>query len=382
MKNKIFIAFRNDDLCALSDPIKERKILEVFKKHGVPQVICTIPSVTEDPHNCHLKIFHPINENTEITSLLREYNEDGLIEIAQHGYTHQTNKHHPSCEEAYTLSDFMQGIDRRWLPYKPAKPQGYSEFNGLSYEEIKNNISDGHRLLEDVLDVKIGTFAFPWDSLDQRSLDVLMDDGFKNVLSGDNVHRSKSLNLVTNCYADIFSSLDFIEEMKREKSPVLAHIEYHSWMLSEEDIEKIDSILGQLSNDKYVQFIKVSEIASVFPRFKNIRNLKRCLDARIDRVNLYLGTKRDSKKYFVFNRFYYLFSIAKMWALGFLVGTVGYKKAAVITGAVLAAFIFFKSMAGSYGVFDAVMLTALSSMFLFTLFLNFKGMLHVSRAKH
>ena len=38
MDNQIFIIFRNDDLCALSDPVRERRILEIFEKYGIPQV--------------------------------------------------------------------------------------------------------------------------------------------------------------------------------------------------------------------------------------------------------------------------------------------------------------------------------------------------------
>ena len=90
---------RNDDLCALSDPSKERAILRIFEKYHIPQVVSVIPNVTEDPHDAHLDRFHPLEENTEILSLLREYQEKGLIEIAQHGFTHQTNIHHPSTQK-------------------------------------------------------------------------------------------------------------------------------------------------------------------------------------------------------------------------------------------------------------------------------------------
>ena len=58
MLKKIYILFRNDDLCALSDPSKEREILRIFEKHNIPQVISVIPNVTEDPHDAYSNRFH------------------------------------------------------------------------------------------------------------------------------------------------------------------------------------------------------------------------------------------------------------------------------------------------------------------------------------
>ncbi|MCK5711884.1 MAG: DUF2334 domain-containing protein, partial [Hyphomicrobiaceae bacterium] len=81
----IYCLLRNDDPCALSDPARERKILEIFEKHGVPQVWAVIPRTTEDPQNSSLNKYHWLEENTEMVSLIREYQVKGLIEVAQHG---------------------------------------------------------------------------------------------------------------------------------------------------------------------------------------------------------------------------------------------------------------------------------------------------------
>ena len=321
MNREIYIIIRNDDVCALSDPIKERKVLEVFEKYRIPQSICITPKVTEDSHDCFLDTLHPLMENEGIVELLQEYQEKNLVEIAQHGYTHQTNEFHPSKEGAYTSSSFMQGIDRKWLPYSPANGC-YSEFNGLSYDEKMKKILSGREIIEEALGVRVQTFSFPWDSFDQESLDILDELEFKNVLSGDNVCRSGRFSLVTNSGNKILSILNFIKGMESLKYPVLAHITYHSWILDEESLQKLDDILSQLSKNGNIKFIRPSQVIHFFPNFKRVQSLKCYLDVLTNRANIFLGKKKEMQKFFVFNTFYYILSIIRTWILGFLAGTL------------------------------------------------------------
>lgn len=105
----VYLLFRNDDLCALSQPEKERSVFRLFEKYSIPQVIGVIPKVTEDQHDCLNQSFHPLSENQEIVSLIKEYHSKGLIEIAQHGLTHRTNTRHFSLYPRITDEHFFKG---------------------------------------------------------------------------------------------------------------------------------------------------------------------------------------------------------------------------------------------------------------------------------
>ena len=125
----INILFRNDDPCALSDAAHERRYLDIFAKYGIPQVVSVIPFMSEDIHNYRQTRFHALSENQAMVELLKEYMPKGLIEVAQHGTTHQTNSLHPG-RESVNPDDSYQGLGFKWLPFAPIYPEkGYSEFN-------------------------------------------------------------------------------------------------------------------------------------------------------------------------------------------------------------------------------------------------------------
>ena len=72
-EKKIYVIVRNDDICALSDPVKERKIMELFESYNIPQIISVIPHVAEDINNAYLNKYYALEKNSKIVSLLKEY---------------------------------------------------------------------------------------------------------------------------------------------------------------------------------------------------------------------------------------------------------------------------------------------------------------------
>lgn len=325
-KPMITIILRNDDPCALSDSLKERRVLELFEKYGFAQVFSVIPNVTIDPHNAEGRQFHRLDENKEMVALLQEYQQKGLIEFAQHGFTHQTNLVHPSKKTEILDDDYYQGFNGRWLPFSPTNPKWYSEFNGIKDEEKNKRISLGKKILEDVLKVDIKTFVFPWDSLDQASLDVLVENDFETVLCNNSNLKAHQLNLFACCHNDILTLPEFIKEMTACKHSVLTHVEYHAWMLSDSQIQELDNVLNEMACNKNVQIIVLSQLHRICPEFKKIQGLKRCLDHLIEKGNVVLGKKKVKKKYFVLSPQYYRFEIIKTWIFNFLVRMVASTK--------------------------------------------------------
>ncbi len=74
-----YIIIRNDDPCALSNVAHERRILSLFERHRIKQVVCVIPRVVEDFHNHRLSAFHPLEENQPLVELLKEYQQKGTV---------------------------------------------------------------------------------------------------------------------------------------------------------------------------------------------------------------------------------------------------------------------------------------------------------------
>ncbi len=73
MSAGVHVILRNDDLCALSDAGKERRVLEIFERLRIPQVYSVIPQMCEDPHNYAGTRFHPLEENPQVVALIKEY---------------------------------------------------------------------------------------------------------------------------------------------------------------------------------------------------------------------------------------------------------------------------------------------------------------------
>ncbi|MCK4882614.1 MAG: DUF2334 domain-containing protein, partial [Candidatus Omnitrophica bacterium] len=173
----IYCLLRNDDPCALSDPARERKILEIFEKHGVPQVWAVIPRTTEDPQNSSLNKYHWLEENTEMVSLIREYQVKGLVEVAQHGLTHQADTF---SEEWATASAKKKHKDLAMFP-RIRGLHGFSEFKALSADEKRSKVISGKEYLEKLLNTRIEAFVFPWNSFDRESLKAVEETGITKV---------------------------------------------------------------------------------------------------------------------------------------------------------------------------------------------------------
>jgi len=338
---KIYIIIRNDDLCALSDAGHERRIFEMFERHGVPQTIGVIPKMTNDPHNCELDRFHPLSENPKIVALLEEYQDMGLIEVAQHGVTHQTNAQHPNRSTEITDDHSMPGLGGRWSPFEPVNPLWYSEFNGLPVEEQNQRIVDGAGLLTEIFGQRPQTFIFPWDSANPDALAILEGQGFKQVLCSSIGFIPKKLNVIGYVDGDMFNLPDYIEEMAAQSKPVLTQVAYHSWMLSEEEIARLDDMLATLSAREDICFVTAAQAAEIFPAMKNVLDARTQAAELVEQTNVYLANKTVFPGYYVMDRMHYLTQSLAIRSKLIFVKYIGYRKTCFAFSLAFVAYLIF-----------------------------------------
>ena len=286
----INILFRNDDPCALSDPAHERRYLDIFAKYGIPQVVSVIPFMSEDIHNYRQTRFHQLSENQAMVELLQEFMSKDLIEVAQHGTTHQTNHFHPGREPVASDATY-QGLGRNWMLSAPIYPEkGYSEFNGLDRDFVRTELKRGRDHLEGALQTKIETFVFPWGTMDLNASVALKEEGYQTALCGGGkpYYFVKDLMVLHNAREDIF---DFAREFNSVnlKGPTLYHVVFHSWMFKEPDFEKLDILLSRLANDDRVRFLTAKELRQWPTSFHVARLVDHKARAWAEIANFYLS---------------------------------------------------------------------------------------------
>lgn len=318
MQSTIYILMRNDDPGPLSDPVKERRVLAIFEKYHIPQVLAVIPNNVDDPHNSKAGKLHPLEENPEIVNILREYTNKGLVEIATHGYTHQTNRFRPTDEEKLAGLEPYKGISGDWLPFNPKHEDGYSEFNGLPVEEQREKIDKGKEHLEKVFNMKFDSFIFPWNAYNKDVLRLLRQRGYKYVPGEDDKYIFPGICVIGCCNWDweVARFRKLINEAEKLNKPVFTQFAYHSWEISEEFMRELDKLLFEVSSKKHIVFLMPNQIPQFVPWLPGIIKL-RSIAVKIEREILkYADKKIASPKYYVKDYGFYLWRIvALLWSL-------------------------------------------------------------------
>lgn len=139
--------FRNSDAAPWSEIGELRSVGEIFERHRVPLTNCPIPY---DP-----KKDERLDSRTDLCEYLAG-DEERLFENALHGYTHARD------------SDFYWG----------------SEFGGLPYEEQKDKITRGVEIFESCFGTSPTVFVPPYNTYDETTVRVLVEEGFDVVSSG------------------------------------------------------------------------------------------------------------------------------------------------------------------------------------------------------
>jgi peptidoglycan/xylan/chitin deacetylase (PgdA/CDA1 family) len=156
-KNPIIVVLRFDD-CSSRSPIDlEIKMIEDFKAHKISCTFGVIPFVVAGDY------FDPSPQDTlpltkAKVDILKNAVREGALEVAQHGYSHQS-----------------------MYPTGSHTPSG---LKGVAYDKQKEHISEGHKYLETVFDTKINTFIPPWNAYDLNTIDILEKEGFETLSAG------------------------------------------------------------------------------------------------------------------------------------------------------------------------------------------------------
>jgi predicted deacetylase len=162
--------YRIDDITEDMNWDSFNKHIEIFKKYGVVPLIGVVPKNRDK----ELK-YGQANKN--YWTIIREFQKQGIVEIAQHGYTH-------------VLDSVGEGILKSKYGYKKI-----SEFAGLSYEKQYERISEGKKILEDK-GIKVDTFMAPSHTFDDVTIEVLNDLNFEYITDGVGITPYKVKNVL------------------------------------------------------------------------------------------------------------------------------------------------------------------------------------------
>lgn len=210
----ITIALRFDDPSPTSDHVLERKIFSALQDLTIPATVAVVPVGLVG------NTLIPIRKGN--VPHLVEAQSAGLIEVAQHGYSHerlnQTNTGDPT------------------------------EFFGVSSNEQTRRIHEGRLLLEQTFSVRLEGFIPPFNTYDATTTSILQNNGF-TYLSGSYVTplesppnirlipRTSHVGQLRNAYAEA--------RRQRWLNPVIIAIMHHY------DFSEARENPGKLQLDKF-----------------------------------------------------------------------------------------------------------------------------------
>lgn len=296
---QVIVIFRFDDYSSRSSTDMEVKLIDAFVKYNVPCTFGVIPYVYAgnnlDSRTQDILPLSPVKAD-----ILKDAIKSGILEVALHGYSHQT----------------IRKID------------GYTEFSGLDYISQVERIAKGKNLLEKMLDTKVTTFIPPWDSYDLNTILALEKQGFRCISAskeGDAKKTSLLKFLPATCnllqLRDAVKSARLIPDIH----PVIIVL-FHEFNFLEIDkkrgnltYKKFVELLGWLSNQKDILVKSVDQTTRVIDDLsaRRLMNYSSCIKLshfipppflnKLYPVGVYLTSKHSYKIKIIFWVFILLF---------------------------------------------------------------------------
>lgn len=157
-KKIVKVVFRLDDYSALSHTAFETWLIRTFRSHGWSCLFGVIPLVAKGDWFAFSEQLETLALDARKIALLKTAVEDGTVELALHGLTHQSAHQYDG--------------------------RHHSELAGLTYAEQYDKLKTGKNLLEQWLGLSVDFFVPPWNSYDSNTLQALSDLGFHAVFTG------------------------------------------------------------------------------------------------------------------------------------------------------------------------------------------------------
>jgi predicted deacetylase len=224
-KNKeIIVIFRYDDYSSKSNTDLELKIIDAFRKIKKQLTIAVIPYVCSS--NIHEPSPQKVIPLTKMKAdILKNVFEAGVVDIALHGYSHQTVR-----TERY-----------------------YSEFFGLDYNRQFNRISAGKTLIRQMIGTSIVTFVPPWNTYDHNTLRTLEALNFQTIsadLKGEADKSSRLNYLPATCPLFILRDTIKSARLSSDVRPVIV-VFFHEF-----DFKEISKNRGKISFHEFSDLLE------------------------------------------------------------------------------------------------------------------------------
>ena len=225
---------RSEDHGSPSSEVKvTNRVAEIVAKHSAKLTIGVVPSI----HDGHpwLPSYLPLSSCPEEINILRNWTNDGCVELAQHGCAHRSH-------------------------------QGQrSEFTGRSFEDQFLAIKKGKEELETALSMPIPFFIPPWNKHDHNTLLALERLGFTAISASQN--DSANLDIVyIRATTDIANASGRVSEAIERELPALIVIVFHAWEFLESGspmadvpLESLERLIDGICKCANVRFTTMGE---------------------------------------------------------------------------------------------------------------------------
>ncbi len=241
-EDRVIVVFRNDDPSGTSDAAHERRVVEVFKRYGVPQTLGVIPLCAVGPlHDPTARGEVSLGDNRGMVEWLRGYATASGSEIALHGFTHRTNR----------LS----------IPSR----REYFEFRELGLGQQADWIARGAAILERTLGVRPCTFIPPWNRLDVNTVHACAKNGIAIISAGPFAPiQDGVVSFGTDCDLSDFPSL--LAQALRSDRRVFLRVLYHSRSTrTPEELAALEHAVRLAVQTPQCQVLTIRETVRRFP---------------------------------------------------------------------------------------------------------------------
>jgi peptidoglycan/xylan/chitin deacetylase (PgdA/CDA1 family) len=244
-KKQIIVILRFDDCSSRSPTDLEIKLIEDFKARQISCTFGVVPFVVAGNY------FDPKPQETlPLTKvkadILKDAIREGALEVAQHGYSHQS-----------------------MYPLGSCTPSG---LKGIAYDKQKEHISKGRKYLETMLDTKIVTFIPPWNAYDLNTVDILEKEGFKTLSAGVSgaIKESSPLKFLpqTCNLLELKSTVGLVRRIPEAQPLIVALFHPNEFLeVSNEDglfsYPEFRGILDWISSQKDIRVITINQAAKI-----------------------------------------------------------------------------------------------------------------------